>query len=182
MKSLQKAFFFTLILVSLTSCGSNTSPPALEDLQLDRGSVPAGQNMKIFATFRVGTSESGVKDQSDPFAAVIVLPQGATFATGTSNIVPSIPRSPNKTGACSGGRTYLLYSFGPGEFPDEFHFNDFAAVVEFEATLQLAADKSEVAATVLDTPPADPCGVVADSTAKLRVRAAVPTPTATPSK
>lgn len=160
------------LLVSLSACGSNPSPPAVENVSLRHGSLPAGSTQTVDVLYRLKASGSGSDYQTEAFSSLVSLPPGASFVAGSSSIINQGPRVPDAQGSCPDGRSYLLFNFAPGEIQDSFNFEEFTAPIGFDVVLQLPAEKGIVTANASTSAPADPCMLIeGEESATFRVSA-----------
>ena len=153
--------FIAFLAVNLTGCGDNPTPPAVQDISLDDNStVSAGTVLKVAVSYRVDAQKTDSVYSGGGFSSVISIPIGATYNEGSSEILFQSQRAPDEKGLCPDGRTYLVYNFGPNEFEDPDSFDPFIGVIDFNVTLQTAADNRELIASASSLPPSDPCAPI----------------------
>lgn len=166
---MKKCISAALLLVALSGCGSNSSAPEIESVLLEKGSVVAGTTNQVSVSFRVEADKVDGAYLSRPFSVLVNLPSGATAVPGSSKIFFKGARAPNVSGSCPDGRTFLMFDFDTGEFPDTYDFDTYVAVMGFDAILDISANQAEVFAVSSLTPLGDGCASPTGDTAKFVV-------------
>jgi len=176
------AFRAASIAAGLTGCSSDESAPSVQDITFTYGSVAAGSIEQVSISYRVTNINNSSEDSSEAFASVVTLPIGAGYVDGSSAVLNGKNRPPDAQGRCPDGRSYLLYNFQAGEFSDQYQFDTFIGVIQFNVLLLAVADDQDLIVSADAAAPADPCGPLSGDSATFSVfgEVATPVPTQTP--
>ena len=147
---------FLFLLLQLSGCGNDESAPEAVDVLLntDQSILPPGANVRAWIVFYIDTAET---DVTKPFSLRVMIPPFVAVLPGSPALDTVGPRPPDAEGVCADGSQFLVFNFGLGEIPDQFHMKEFNAALSIDMLALPMADGQRVSAQATTLPPVDPC-------------------------